>query len=363
MAQRLLVGTPDSPIPIGPSILDHLRADRSDLNLRLAFAYASRSGLNTLLSSAGASEEVLRGVASEWIVGIDRGITEPRVLENILDLPSARLRIFCPSGNLAQAALTARPRLHAKVIALSSRNNSLMTLASSSANLTGAALGPQTLNYEVGFCATERDSISTLESDAFNEWWTEIRNNSIPATKAIINNYAKLRGEFLRRSPDLTINLDPPLAEDIAGAKFLWIHTGAMMGSPQTPEYHHQIEFAQDLARFFRAPRRNIEVLIQIGNNAPISRPLTFRGTRLGQFVEIWRLGLPTLLMGGTVYRHRVVRFERIEDDGTIIYLLEVDDLDSPRARRWRREANRRGYIGRTGLPGAPHGREYGFYS
>ena len=54
----------------------------------------------------------------------------------------------------------------------------------------------------------------------------------------------------------------------------------------------------------------------------------------------------------------RVVRFERVA--GTpAFFRLEVANVRSAAARRWRRDANRRGHVNFTGR-GA--GREYGFY-
>lgn len=288
---------------------------------------------------------------SEWIIGIDHGVSEPRALTTILNWQRATLRLFCPGGRLSINSLRASPRLHAKVIALVNRGNGrAVWVAATSANITSAAMGPGARNYEIGIRQETLEGADTL---LFNRWWGEVARAGIVATAEIIQRYANLRQRYLMATPDRLDDLDPPAYADIRNARYLWVEAGAMSGPP---EYRHQIEFAEDLAAYFDAPRRDVEIRLRYGQAPALSRPLAFRGTAQGQYVDIWRLGLLTPRMGGPVYSGRVVRFGRLAQNQ---YALEAADRGSATARRWLREANKLGYVGRTG--GAA-GRQFGFY-
>jgi hypothetical protein len=345
----LRCGSPALPYSLH-GLLDADRHAPGRFVLKIACAYFSQAGLDTIASQLIPGRNAFEEYRSEWVIGIDHGLSEPRALTAILRWQMATLRLFCPAGRLNLAALRGTPRLHAKVIALIDRNTDFVTwIAPSSANITGSAMGPRAQNYEVG---VSYESPVDRESRAFNQWWREVRRRAIPATDEIISRYANLRERYLVSVPDRLDDLDPPARLGITNARHLWIEAGKMSGPPQ---HRHQIEFAEELAEFFHAPRRNLWITLRYGR-AEESRPLTFRGTAQGQFVEIWRLGLLTPRMGGPIYANRVVRFTR---SGGNRYVLEVVDRTSAAATRWLREANRMGYVGRTG---GASGRKYGFY-
>ena len=228
-----------------------------------------------------------------------------------------------------------------------------------SANLTGAALGVHPLNYELGVSLCPGD-LPQAEALRIARWWRQVLARSPVADAAVIDRYATLRYALHRQFPEVLLAADPPSIDDIRSARYLWVHTGAMMGPPQ---HRHQIEFAEELAMFFNAPRETFWLAMRVTGNRVVQRPLTYRGTTHGQYVDIWRLGLPTPAMGGPVYQHRVVRFRRLATGGATVYAIDVDDINGATARRWQRDANRRGYIGRTGAPQSPTRRQYGFYS
>jgi len=335
------------------SVQDILNPDRhapDRLIFRIACAYLSQAGLETIISQLLPGRNAFEEYRSDWVIGIDHGLTEPRALITILRWRSATLHLFCPSRRLNAGALRSTPRLHAKLIALTDRDaDQVMWIASGSANITGAAMGPNARNYEVGVAYS---SPVEPECRAFSQWWREVRRQALPTTTEIVNRYASLRERYLISVPDRLDDVDPPARLSIRNAMHLWIEAGAMSGPP---EHRHQIEFAEELAQFFHAPRRDLEINLIYGGLG-VLRPLTFRGTARGQFVEIWRLGLLTPRMGGPQYVNRVVRFTRAGRDR---YVLEVADQNSASANRWLRDANRTGYVGRTG---GASGRKYGFY-
>jgi HKD family nuclease len=356
---QLILGTPSTPFACQKELFSQLKSFKGEAYLRMAFAYASYAGLETLTKIKNQNKNLLNDYNSEIIVGIHHGITEPKALEEILSFPKAKLKIFCSKKTLKISALTAAPRLHSKIIALSENNgNKLKSVFIGSANLTGAAMGPNGKNYEAGLSYFGAKQISRQTNYEFNSWWNEIAVNSLDVTPILINKYAELRSQFLTRLPVFKEMFDAPSTTSINNARFFWIMSGAMSGGSR-----NEIEFSNELAQFFNAPRNTTSILIRIGANPPISRQLTYRGTRLGQFVDIWRLGLPTKAMGGPDYQNRVIRFERVMIGNQVIFNLEVDDIEGALAVRWQREANRRGYIGRTGTSHSSNGRDYGYYN
>jgi hypothetical protein len=290
----LRCGTPRVPFDAG-GLLDVHAHPPDTFCLRIACAYLSQSGLDTLVNTAAGTREQFFQYASEWIVGLDHGVTEPRALESISRNPNASLRLFCARGNLSRLTLRSAPKLHAKVVAVTERAaNVVESVLAGSANFTGAALGPGGLNYEAGIYLSGH--IAGNESEEFNRWWRELRRRSLAADAPMIERYAELRHEYLRAFPERMDDLEGPDHPEIRNARFFWIEAGAMSGPP---EHRHQIEFAQELASFFHAPRRSIDLAIRYQANPSVERPLTYRGTARGQYVEIW----PVLIRSQTLRR------------------------------------------------------------
>ena len=126
------------------------------------------------------------------------------------------------------------------------------------------------------------------------------------------------------------------------------------------PHHRHQIEFSNDLAQFFDNNSRAAEVVtIRLPNGTMHVRPLTYRGTDYGQWTEQWRLGLPTVNMGGPAYAGRVILFRRVAIGGSYIYDLEVENVGSAAANGWRNHAQAHGEVGTTG---GPNGRDFGWW-
>ena len=151
------------------------------------------------------------------------------------------------------------------------------------------------------------------------------------------------------------------MAKDIKAATAFWIHAGEMSGDPN---HRHQVEFTDELARFFDDNARATEILmVRLPNGQVCVRPLTYRGTDYGQWTgDIWRLGLPTARMGGPMYAGRVIKFDRISSGGNFIYDLSVEDVGSATALAWQQQAQSHGCVGTTGGGGAYAGRLYGYW-
>jgi hypothetical protein len=138
----------------------------------------------------------------------------------------------------------------------------------------------------------------------------------------------------------------------IRTATNLWIEAGEMSGGPR-----HQIEFSNQLADFFDDRARDEGIVwMRLAGGHLFPRPLAYRGTDYGQWTEIWRLGLLTQRMGGPIYAGRVVRFERMSENGETIYELSVADRTSAEVASWKRRST---VVDTTG---GGQGREYGFW-
>lgn len=130
------------------------------------------------------------------------------------------------------------------------------------------------------------------------------------------------------------------------------------------PQHRHQIEFTNDIAEFFDDYSRDAEIVpLSLHGQTTIWRPLTYRGTDYGQWTDIWRLGLPTLAMGGVVYAGNILHFERVLSQGGAGWLLSYEVTvvahGSVEHLGWRQASTANGEMNTTSGPG---GREYGWY-
>lgn len=240
---------------------------------------------------------------------------------------------------------------HGKVIASGDTGGSRVSaIFVGSMNLTGAALGSVPMNYEAALALTGRTLTRDLVN-TFNAWWQRAWNESLDTSLTLIDAYARARESALENNPDLNQFVEASAKGVPEFGSNLWIESGAMSGGAR-----NQIEFAADLVPFFGpVERASHKLRLRAQGQVWDDRPLSHKMTTLG--VEIWRLSLPTELMGGPDYVDRVVRLQRAEDDVGLVFDLEVADSGSRAARRWTRASETQGHIGVTG-----GGREYGLW-
>lgn len=149
------------------------------------------------------------------------------------------------------------------------------------------------------------------------------------------------------------------MATNIRQAQHFWMQAGELSGGAR-----NQIEFTDNLARFFSDAERITEIVrIRFSGSSAIARPLTYRGNDYGQWTEdIWRLGLPTANMGAPDYQGRVVKLERIATPSGNEYELLVEDVGSGLAQQWRMSAQTHGIVSSTGDTGVHQGRDFGYW-
>jgi len=136
-------------------------------------------------------------------------------------------------------------------------------------------------------------------------------------------------------------------------ATTFWIESGAMSGGSR-----NQLELPDWLAVFFdREARQRGRFTVRLPDSKVRKGQLAHRGTSYGQWVDIWRLGLPTKAKGAPGLPHTVVRLDKTGSGKKTVYELSVAPLASRVAREWRLRARRTGWTGSTG---GPQGRRAG---
>lgn len=146
------------------------------------------------------------------------------------------------------------------------------------------------------------------------------------------------------------------MATPINTAKTFWIEAGKMSGGSR-----NQIEFTDALVLFFDAKVRSLErfdVLLPNGKTVA-GKTARNRAQRYGQFVNIWRLGLPTVKQGGPKYPDTMIRIDKVRKKSGYVYELTVTAPSSVVAKGWRQQS---AVLKNTGKTGGKNGRFYGYW-
>lgn len=251
-----------------------------------------------------------------------------------------------PERNLTAISLFRGTLFHPKFMLFQNNiNDADNFFFAGSHNLTGAAMGPNIKNVECGYFLNLPPGNSL---DDFDFWWASILSRSAKVTKKFVEKYAKVRSDILLRNPDILSGLNP--ADNINRAQSFWIEVGKGSGIQR-----HQVEFSRELASFFGKPIvRKRGLTLQNDNDTWSERPFSHKKTSYN--VDIWRLGMPTINMGGVPIKDRIIKYMRTSDPK--VYSFQVTDIASNEAASWFDECNRFGHIGKTS---GVHGRRYGY--
>ena len=320
-----------------------------DAEVKAAFAYATHSGVDEFLRIIATAQN-WQAVRKRILVGVHNAITEPAALERLSGLDQIEIRAFVPGKKLRKGVFAMKPVFHPKVIALNT-THMLMAIQAGSSNLSAAAIGRPTANYEMGMYIGTSDT-GALDSDSrFAAWWTKLWDESRTVNKRFIHRYAQLRQEVLKQNPIVRATVETP--DTIVSARYFFLEVGAGSGPPGR---RHQVEFPRELVQFFGEVSYEREnIILQAAGQTWDDRPLSFKTTSYG--VEIWRLGMPTQTTGGPPIAERAIRFKRTDTPRQ--FEFEVTDIDSDTFAYWEQSANLSGHVGAT------HGqraRRYGFY-
>lgn len=317
---------------------------------RLGFAFVTRLGVKELVTKLESQE--WDGVYKDFLVGIGNGITEPHALEMLRQVANSRVRVFIPTAKLSKSTLTSKELFHPKTVLLENPSSKNYFLYCGSHNLTGAALGECPSNHEVGiatFLQNNADDRSCIQQ--FDQWWGSFSSRCRVVDRKFINAYSKMRSRqfienpYLAGSISLASNVD-----QIDEANELWIEVGKASGVDR-----HQVEFPRELAKFFMSPEeRRVDFNFVSNGNRWSDKPFSWKKTSYN--VDIWRLSMPTINVGGERIQGRFIKFRRTEDPITFEY--EVADADSRDLKIWSDLSSKNGTLGTTS---GRSGRRYGF--
>jgi hypothetical protein len=345
---ELILTRPTVPEPPYGATIDRYVDSHRPKHLYAGFAYITLSGVTQFLHSIKSPH--WETIVKRFVIGISQGISEPEAIRRLTVQPGLEVRLCVPGSKLTTSALFDTKLFHPKVLFFEGGGEQRRSFISvGSANLTGRATGLNPSNYECSQITLINNSKEeTLEIIKFRTWWNNIWGQGVPATASILNRYADLRVNSFSRNPDLLQLTEP--APTIGDAQTMWIEVGKASGIER-----HQVEFPLSLASFFGPPvHKRIDLCLESGNRHWVGRPLSHKRTSFG--VDIWRLGSPTIHMGGVPIQNRVVRFARTTTPLT--FKFEVADTGSSKVKSWVRECSRLGHLGRTA---GSHSRAFGY--
>jgi len=319
--------------------------------IRWAVAYSTYRGCTRLVNRI-----IQRMGARQWnespkifVTSLDFGLTEPRALHYLMDIPSSEVRVanaaVVRSGNLRPAKA-----YHPKMYLFDTPRE--LGYVVGSANLTESAL---LYNTEMVVAGHEVPENNTWESA-----WQSLEQETEGITPGLITTYESL---WERPRPRL-VELDPEVEErdiipagrpifwdEIVGRRLIpssyghfWIEAGSMSSGGS----HNQLELPRGGNLFFGfshnhygSAHETIGVpTLTLRNREWRDRPLTWHGDN-----GMERINLPTRSQGGFNYRQTAILFRR-HPRGFELEVLPWTDLG---AIAWRNASDSRNTVFRLG--------------
>ncbi len=324
--------------------------------IHVAMAYVSIAGARTLWDACSH----VRGVRSQWLVGLDDFVTQPGAVDLIRSLDGAELRV---------AAYGGRPhRFHPKVCRFQSAANSDLLMVGS-ANLTRSALSG---NAEA---AIFLQSESPAEKAEFNAVWTQLWSLGHAPTDDELASYRKdyERAKPLReqlRDVVSPAQVPPPRSGpvlerdnvelDPKNATVCWIECGSITAMGR------ELEFKAEQGLFFGLnPHLTTQETFSfhVSDGSDISLRIKYQGNHMWRLqmnndVPEVRKGLRPKLPGGKLGRSEYVAvFSRTKNQH--VYELRFLLLSSKEFAALQKRSNQLGTVGHTTATAS--GRIYGW--
>ena len=306
----------------------------------VAVAYASVAGLHTLLKVLKDAESIR---SSYWLFGLDDCLTHPSVLDRVIALPNATLRV-------AGERIDGR-RFHPKVYWFSSQKKKTPSaLIAGSSNLTINGLSDN-VESVVSLSAGNRKDALHLES-TWNQLWAIGKTPShqlLAQYKADFELRPK-HGEDIKKGVEILTS--DSASVDPSCASICWIEVGNITGFQG-----EQLEIKAEQALFFGLAIQggaDTQITVSLDSGAVIKIPVKYRGNAM------WRFNLPQAipevsrgLRPGGGRSPYVAIFERL--NGGALRLSFVISK-SASFKKIRSQSQRAGTVGRTTA------REYGWF-
>lgn len=314
----------------------------------IAVAYASAAGVQ-LLDEVVADARWERS-SKRFLVSIDFGITQPRALDQIARLPNAEVRVPNAFEVLASPHLIPRSTFHAKAFVFrgASWNEPCATVVGS-ANLTASALatGSEVVvsqSWSGRPSRSERRHLQPLKNTL--AWFDDAWVSSIPwqdirdAYREVYRGKPRPRRPPEERTDAVKRYLAPTAGPDIpraltvqlASARCLWIHTGAIPKNRGPEKPGNQLDTPRGTRVFFgfgseRVPRNhifgNIEMRVRRPGNQFVDRSVRFGNN------EMDKVNLPIPEQNNIdSYDHSYVVFTRLDPTAESASRFELDVTD-----------------------------------
>jgi HKD family nuclease len=350
-------------IPSGPEIPEDYQriidteVDDLDQNcsIRVVCPYVTSAGLSSLWGEGGSSWQ--SGRTSEWIIGLNQGITEPEALRELLEFgDELNPRVFLPEESVSTHALHNDPQIHAKGYILTDSNDG--AIISGSANITESAIGDDPSNYELGSVSRE---LSKEDKENLSEWWGKMRSQTTELTTDLIEKYSDIiEGGQFSSSTEPTGQVRQPTP--IETSRHLWIYTSDLSSGSR-----HQLDMKRGLAAFFSDEEDDYSISLVIDGEPYPGNEIVYRPDK--HTVPQWRLHLPTTSDGFSPHEedtrfwcNKYIQFEELVE-GENRYRLHTESSENDRVEGWRAKAQEFGVNSKTGtVGGRGQRREYGFY-
>jgi hypothetical protein len=337
--------------------------------LRVAVAYATKSGCKDLVKCF---EKQCRGwntLQKQWLISIDFGRTEAEALQLLNELGHSEIRIPNAEELLARR-LKPKQCFHPKTFILDSgveAANAPFGLFLGSGNLTLSGLNSgvehgTSLLWRAPLSASQFGLLTKCHSEL--SWWDEAWNSATPVTDHLIAQYRSIRP--VQPKEDTTPSVLPfvsPSRREIdtrpglawANAKCFWIRTNELYKNRGRGNPGNQLDLKRGTRVYFGFSPDTVQrntvlgsVILQYDAMHPRSCSVRFADNSMD------KINLPIPGQDGPGdYDNAVVHFERLRRRRFRVTLgNQIDQVT------WRRKSQKQGTLHTfTG------GREFGFYS
>jgi HKD family nuclease len=336
--------------------------------MRVAVAYASRSGCEALALRLREKVATWEGLQKRWLVSIDFGRTDAEALEYLQCLPNSEVRVP-DAEELLRNALVPYRCFHPKTVILdcgAKGKNAPFAIFVGSGNLTlsGLHTGVEHGTSLAWLTPLRRRNVSLLEKVRSQlAWWNEVWDNAVPVTEKLLTRYGRMRPRQPKEEEVYSIRAfaSPRLKEvdahpgvDWAHARCFWIRTPELYKNRGKSKAGNQLDTRRGTRVYFgfppdAVPRNTIlgSVTLQYGHDLPSIRSIRFGNNQMD------KVNLPIPGQDGPdSYDNTIIHFEKI--NGTF-HLKLGSHLDLT---LWRKKSKRQGML--YELYG---GREFGFYN
>ena len=334
--------------------------------IKVAVAYATLSGcreLTNAFTNIGAWEYAEK----LWLISVDFGITEPKALKFITELPHSTVRI--PDGaELLKRNLKPRQSFHAKTFIFDNENHQDIGIFAGSANLTFSGLH---LNTEHGISTLWKTPFKVAEKHFLKNaqeaigWWTYHWGKATPVDQDFLKVYNRMRRP---KAPDEDENEIVKMFADVknpeivtrrglawANAKYFWIETHELYKNLGANNPGNQLDCVRGTRTYFGFSPKRVnkntvigKVFIKYKNKTEQLRSVRYANNQMDK-VNLPKPGQD----GPTNYDHTFILFERADNRHFKIKLTNGKDHSI-----WRKKSKDQGlYFKFAG------GREYGFFS